>query len=133
MEQQRKSSKLILLPVVMLSLAAIACAQDCMGSTFSVEGYVVNIQNTPIPGASIRVWNNGSFERPAFEYQVTSDEDGYFESESAFSYACTVFQVEVSAAGFETINLSYYPPGSEFTDESVLPPQITVQLSPVSP
>lgn len=112
----------------MLILAALACfpAQDCMAVTFSVAGYVVDADNNPIPNASIRAWNNGSFELPAFELTTTSNADGYFNTDSTFSYGCTSFQIEVAVEGYVTQTLVYYPPAMGFDDE--LPSEITVQL-----
>jgi hypothetical protein len=118
------------IPLVMLIFAAMACAQDCLGGSFSVKGYVVDEQNNPIPNARIRAWNNGSFERPAFELDTMSNADGYFDTDSVFSYGCTTFQVEVFAPGFETTTLGFYPPTQGMPDE--LPSEIIVQLQPLA-
>jgi hypothetical protein len=124
--KQKTRSSYVLIPVVMPILAVLACAQDCMGVTFSVQGYVADEKNNPIFGAAIKVWNNGSFERSAFEFHV-SNNDGYFETDSTFSYGCTPFQVEVSVEGFESKTLAFYPPAGEGWPTE-LPDEITIQL-----
>ncbi len=115
-----------LFPIFVLILASLACVQDCIGITFNVEGSIIDINNNPIPNAKIRTWNDGSFEKPAFELQTITDDNGNFKTASAFSYACTPFKVEVSAEGYQTKTFTYYPPGEGFSDE--LPSSITVQL-----
>lgn len=97
-----------------------------MGVTFRVEGYVIDEQEVPISNAQIRAWNAGSFERPPFDLVATSDETGYFQTESTFSYGCTSFEIEVVADSFVTQTLTYYPPTTEFVNE--LPEEITVVL-----
>lgn len=96
-------------------------AQDCMGNTFDVKGYVTDSQNNPIANASIRVWDEGKYELRAL-----TDERGYFRTESIFSFGCYAFQVEISVDGFESKILSYFPPSEGFTSE--LPDEITIQL-----
>ena len=127
MKQLPNSLKAII-PIIMLILAILACIppQDCMGITFGVEGYIVDEVENPIPNAKIRAWNNGSYEKPAFDHHTTSNEDGSFKTESAFSYGCVSFQVEVSAEGYETQTLTFYPPSEGFDDE--LPAELTIQL-----
>lgn len=110
-----------LIPIIMLALASIACMQDCMGITFYITGYVVDENNNPISNATIRAWDSSSLD-----FTVTSNHDGYFATDSTFSYACYKFKVEVSAEGYQTKTLAYYPPGEGFSDE--LPSSITVQL-----
>ena len=117
------------IPILMLILAILACVppQDCMGITFGVEGYIVDEADIPIPNAQIRVWNEGSYEKPAFDHTTVSNEDGSFSTESAFSYGCTKFQIEVSADGYESQTRTFYPPANEgLLDE--LPAILTVQL-----
>jgi nitrate reductase NapE component len=104
--------------------------QDCMGITYEIEGFVSDADGIPIADATIRAWNDGSFEKPPFDFQVNTDEDGYFLTSPANSFACTPFQVEVSAEGYETVTLQYYPVGEDFPDE--LPDVITVQLTATS-
>ena len=116
----------ILFDFGMLALATIACVQDCYGVTFNVVGTILNAQNTPISEADIRVWNEGSFERPAFEFTTQSDINGYFSTSDVFSYGCTEFYIEVSAEGFETQRLTYNPPGDEFLNP--LPDNLIIQL-----
>ncbi|MBI5957804.1 MAG: carboxypeptidase regulatory-like domain-containing protein [Chloroflexi bacterium] len=100
--------------------------QDCMGTTFSVKGYVTDEDGTAIDGAEINAFNTGSYELPPFNVIAVSDERGYFETPSAYSFACTPFEVRVSAAGYQTQNLTFYPPGEEWPDE--LPESLTITL-----
>lgn len=102
-----------LIPIAILALAAIACVQDCIGVNFSIRGHVTETTGEPIPEAIINVRNDGSYEQPPFDLTVTSNRDGYFETDSVFSYACTTFEVGVSADGFEPIVETYYPPSEE--------------------
>jgi len=108
----------------------IACAQDCEGVSFTVKGYVLDSSQRPLAGASINVRNQGSFELPPFEVTALSDETGYFETESVYSYACTPFTVEISSLGYVTQTLRYAPPYEAFADE--LPDEITIQLQPIN-
>lgn len=121
----------VFVAIGMLGLASLACVQDCMGVTFSVQGYVVDETGNPIANAAIRVWNNGAYERPAFDLITTTDADGYFQTDSVFSYGCVSFQVEVFAVGYEIKTLTFYPPANEGWSNE-LPDEITVQLQPVS-
>lgn len=115
----------------MLIIASIACVQDCMGGTVWVTGYVVDAATgTPIHNATIRVWNNGSFEVQAFNLNATSNSEGYFETDSAFSYACTAFQVQVSAEGYASTTLTFYPPTAEGW-KGELPSPLRVELQPL--
>jgi hypothetical protein len=101
--------------------------QDCIGITFAVEGYVVDMEGNPIGGATVRVWNDGEFEQPPFTFDTASESNGYFSSEAAFSYACIPFQVEVDATGYMSINRTFYPPSNEgFTN--TLPDELVIQL-----
>ncbi|MCB9458347.1 MAG: hypothetical protein H6670_01770 [Anaerolineaceae bacterium] len=104
----------------------LACVQDCMGVTFRVEGFIVDEQGMPIEGAAIRAWNNGSYGEPPFEFNVASDENGYFQTDNTFSYGCTSFQIDIIADSYVTQTLTYYPPANENTNE--LPEEITVVL-----
>jgi hypothetical protein len=104
--------------------------QDCVFSTVTVRGNVFDMESNPIPNATIRAWNDGSHGLPAFDFTVQSDTFGSFVTESAGSYACTPFQVEVSADGYETVMLEYYPMGEDFPGE--LPYVITVQMVAIS-
>ena len=99
--------------------------QDCMAVSFSVQGYVVTEDHDPIHNASVHVWDDRSYELTAF----TNDE-GYFRTESVFSFACYEFQVEVFADGFVSKTFSYYPPAEGFSDE--LPNEMNVQLQSLS-
>ena len=107
----------------------IACSHDCGGVSFTVKGYVLDSSERPLAGAAIRMWNQGSFELPPFEVTALSDETGYFETESAYSYACTPFTVEISSLGYVSQTLRYAPPYEGFADE--LPDEITIQLQPI--
>jgi hypothetical protein len=120
MNDYPSSHRLMFVPLLALLMAAMACAQDCMGITFSVSGYVVDATTgKPIADATIHVWNRGSFERPDFDLYATSSNQGYFQTESVFSYGCTVFQVEVSANAYATQVMTYTPPAGEgWNDES---------------
>jgi hypothetical protein len=115
------------IPLLALTFAAMACVQDCMGVTFSVKGRVLDKSGNPISNAQIMAWNNGSFERPAFNIGATSDTNGYFDTESAFSYGCTQFQVKVTADGYKAFTTAYYPPAKEGWNNE-LPPEITITL-----
>jgi hypothetical protein len=41
----------LLLPFIFMALAVMACAQDCMGTIFSVQGYIVDSNGNPFEGA----------------------------------------------------------------------------------
>lgn len=98
-----------------------------MGTTFDVRGFVVDVQGNPIPNATVLVWNEGSFEKPAIRFTTQTDNVGWFVTDSGFSYACTPLQVRVSAQDYETQTLTFYPPAGEgWPDE--LPDQVTIQL-----
>ncbi|MBE2269365.1 MAG: carboxypeptidase regulatory-like domain-containing protein [Anaerolinea sp.] len=125
----KKNPNFAWMALAMIVLSALACAQDCMGSSVWVRGYVVNIQDEPVVNASIEVWNDGSFELPAISLSAQTDSAGWFVTDSAFSYGCTPFQVRVSAEGYETKTLTFYPPSAEgFPDE--LLDELTIQLNP---
>ena len=122
----------VLLPFIFIVLSIMACAQDCMGVTFSVTGYVVDIEGSPIENAVIRVWNDGSFEKQPFNMIAISNTEGFFETDGVFSYGCTPFQVEINADGYQTQTLRYYPPSGEgFSD--VLPREFVVELQSIHP
>src|SRR5690349_17664137 len=114
----------ILIPLLALIGAQLACVQDCSLSTFKVIGYVKDQVGNPISEVTISARNNGSFEKLPFNVMATSDASGYFETESASSFACTPFEVTISADGYKTIQDSYYPPGEEWPHE--LPPELTI-------
>lgn len=116
----------ILIPVIVLIVAQLACVQDCIGVTFSVVGRVVDQAGNPIPGAAINAYNNGSFAKPPFNVTAQSDENGHFETERVMSFACTTFEVLVSANGFKSYTTTYYPPGEQWPNE--LPAEITITL-----
>lgn len=97
-----------------------------MGSTFSVKGTVTTEQDITLAGVEVHAFNKGSFEKPEFNVIAISDEHGYFETESVFSYACSQFQVEISAEGYQKQQLTFYPPGKEFSDE--LPETLDITL-----
>ena len=122
----------LLIPFVFITLSVMACAQDCMGVTFTVAGYVVDTEGNPIENAHIRVWNDGSFESQAFNMTVISNTEGYFQTDDVFSYGCSAFQIEIAADGYQTQMLKYYPPSGEgFTD--VLPAEIIIELQSTLP
>jgi carboxypeptidase family protein len=116
----------MLIPVIALIGAQLACVQDCSLSTFKVVGYVNDQAGNPIEGATITAYNNGSFEKPPFNVTTTSDANGYFETEAASSFACTPFVVIVSADGYKSFQEQYYAPGEEWPHE--LPPEVTITL-----
>jgi hypothetical protein len=116
----------MLIPVIALIGAQLACVQDCSLSTFKVIGHVKDQAGNPIKGATITAYNNGSFEKAPFKFTATSDASGHFETESASSFACTPFEVTISADGYKPIQDSYYPPGEEWPHE--LPPEVTIAL-----
>lgn len=97
-----------------------------MGSTFSIKGKLTTEAGDALPGARILAFNEGSFEKPAFRVQATSDGQGFFETASVFSYACTSFQVEISASGYQTQRLTFYPPGEQWPGE--LPSELNLTL-----
>ena len=128
----KMSNPKLLLPFFFIALAVMACAQDCMGVTFAVAGYVVDTEGNPIENATIRVWTNGSFEKPAFEISVSSNTEGYFQTDSIFIYGCTTFKIEIVADSYEAQTFTYYPPSGEgFPDE--LPARITIELEHIQP
>jgi hypothetical protein len=115
---------LFLLPFV---LSTFACAQDCMGTSFVVKGYILDAGGRPISNATVKAWNDGSFEKPAFSLIAVTDANGYFQTDSVFSYGCTPFEVEVAAEGYKAISVEYYPPAGEgWPDE--LPDEIQITL-----
>jgi hypothetical protein len=120
------SSFYVMLVALALILAGVACgvpAQDCMGTTFTVKGYIINSENAPVPNAVVRAWNN----EPAFESVVKTDPAGFFETESLFSYSCYSFQIDVSAEGYESTSVTSHPyVFTEFSEE------ITIQLEATS-
>jgi hypothetical protein len=58
--------------------------------------------------------------------RTSSDAYGYFETGYTFSYACTPFELEISAPGYAKQRLTFYPPLYGFDDE--LPEIVTVTL-----
>ena len=116
----------LLIPVIALIGAQLACVQDCSLSTFKVVGYVNDQAGNPISGATITAYNNGSFEKLPFNVTTTSDVNGHFETEAASSFACTPFEVVVSAEGYKTHQETFHPPGKEQVYE--LPPEVTFTL-----
>jgi hypothetical protein len=129
--KQLPNSLKAIIPIAMLILGILACVpQDCMGITFWVEGYIMDEADNPISNAEVRAWNEGSYEKPAFDHHTTSNGHGYFKTDGAFSYGCISFQVEVSAEGYETQTLKFYPPSEGFDDE--LPAELTIQLQVVT-
>jgi hypothetical protein len=120
----------IFLPIFALTIAQLACVQDCIGVSFKVVGRVVNSVGSPIAGASVAAYNKGSYGMRPFVATVLSDANGYFETDSVSSFACTPFEVHVSAVGYTSYRTMYYPPGEEWPHE--LPDEITVTLKYVS-
>jgi hypothetical protein len=116
----------IFIPVVALIMAQIACVQDCMAVTFHVAGRIVDQAGNPVPGATINAYNEGSYELAPFNVTALSDMSGHFETEAATSYACTYFQLVVTAAGFKSYSVTYVPPGEQWPDE--LPAEMIVTL-----
>ena len=113
--------------VIMLFLAQLACVpQDCMGVTFNIKGYVVDSAGNPISSVRIRAFNHGSFEKPPFDVEATSDQSGYFETEYVFSYACTPFEIEISAEGYQLQTLTHEPPGEQWPNE--LPDNLSITM-----
>jgi hypothetical protein len=118
----------MLIPVIALIGAQLACVppQDCSLSTFRVIGYVKDKAGSPISNATIHAYNGGSYEQPPFDMTVTSGGSGYFETEATSSFACTPFEVVVSAEGYKTHQETFYPPGEEWPHK--LPPEVTFTL-----
>jgi hypothetical protein len=126
------SNHKILLPFIFIVLSVMACAQDCMGVTFAVAGYIVDADGNPIENARIRVWNEGSFGEQTYNMMTVSNSEGYFQTDDVFSYGCSAFQIEIVADGYQPQTLRYYPPSGEgFTD--VLPAEISIELQSTLP
>jgi hypothetical protein len=101
--------------------------QDCSGVSFTVKGVVIGENGIPIEGASIRAFNNGSYELPPFDVLARSNQGGYFETESITSFACTEFTIEISASGYQDQSVTYYPPGEDWPDE--IPKSLIITLN----
>jgi hypothetical protein len=123
-----KHKWLLIVPLLSLMAAQLACAQDCMGSTVFVQGHVFNDANEPISGAAIRVQGGRSFELSGFDFKVTSDEEGAFAADSVFRYGCSSFQVEVSADGYQPYSEEFFPPSGEGWSAE-LPDELVVTLT----
>jgi hypothetical protein len=123
----RNKPLILLLPALALLAALIACAQDCIGVTFSVKGYIVDSAGHPVQGATIHVYNQGDFEKPPLELLVMSDQTGYFQTDSVFSYACTKFEVDASAPGYQLQPMTFYPPANEGWP-NLLPSELRITL-----
>jgi nitrate reductase NapE component len=104
--------------------------QDCMRVSYNIEGFITDVNGEPISNAMIHAWDGPRTRDAAFDFQVNSAEDGHFLTETANSFDCKPFQVEVRAEGFETMRLQYYPPLHGWPNE--LPDVITVQLAAIS-
>ena len=118
---------MISIPVFALLFASLACVQDCIGASFTVRGQVVDKSGNPVANAQINAWNNGPYERPAFNIMTTSDSSGYFETEKVFSYGCTTFELKIMANGYKPYTTTYYPPAKEGWSPE-LPTEITITL-----
>lgn len=116
-----------LIPLFFMALASLACVQDCLGGSFSVQGQVVDAQGNPIENAIIRVWGENDGISEAFEFSVISDSEGNFVTEYTFRFGCSRFFVSVEAQGFQAQTFTYHPPSEDFPDK--LPPFIIVELS----
>jgi hypothetical protein len=101
--------------------------QDCGKSIFSVKGFVNDEKGSPIQGAEIHAFNSGSYELPPFDVVAVSDEIGHFATQNVSSFACTPFDVEISAPSFQDQKSTFYPPGEQWPDE--LPESLTITLS----
>jgi Carboxypeptidase regulatory-like domain len=110
---------MISIPIIALLFSSLACVQDCIGASFSVRGRIIDKSGNPVGNASINAWNNGSFERPAFNVTATSDSNGYF--------GCTTFEIKTTAVGYKSFTTTYYPPAKEGWSPE-LPTEITITL-----
>ena len=119
---------MISIPIIALFFSSLACVQDCIGASFSIRGEVVDESGNPVVNAKINAWNNGSYERPAFNVTTSSDSNGYFETEKVFSYGCTTFEVKITADGYSAFTTTYYPPAKEGWSPE-LPAKIIITLN----
>jgi hypothetical protein len=118
----------LMIPLLSLITAQLACVQDCMGSTVFVKGHVLNDASEPISDAIVHVYGGRSFEISGFDFKVTSDEEGAFATDSVFRYGCSPFQVEVSADGYQPYSEDFFPPSGEGWS-SELPNELVVTLT----
>jgi hypothetical protein len=123
-----KRHRLVAIPMLSLVFAILACLspQDCGGSDFPIKGQVIDKAGEPISGATIRAHGYECYEAEAFDFTVVSDENGHFETEEIFRFACCEFNVEVSAEGYTTQSFVFYPRGEQWPDE--LPKELVVTL-----
>lgn len=123
-----KRSRLVAIPLLSLIFASLACIppQDCSGRDFSVKGKVINEAEEPISGAMMRAHGAKCYEAAAFDFTAVSNENGYFETDGVFRFACCEFDVEVSAEEYATQTFLFNPPGEEWPDE--LPKELIITL-----
>lgn len=100
---------LLLSILVLVQCDAAPPRQDCELRAFALSGRVLNADQEPVSGAVVRVFNEGSFEKPAFAFSTTSAGDGAFTTETVESHACTPFTVEVAADGYAAWSKRFYP------------------------
>ena len=116
----------ILIVLVALIGAQLACVQDCMGSTVYVSGKVQDQDGSNISGASVLITNEENLYSDDFKEVLETNSDGRFESDSHFMYACDPIKVYVSATGYEEQTLTFHPIGEGYPDE--LPNEVVVIL-----
>jgi Carboxypeptidase regulatory-like domain len=78
-------------------------AQDCMGTTISLAGTVLDSKGQPIENAVVRAQSvSGNYSAP-FEVEMFTDVDGHFRhAEGIFVFECDQIEYQVEADGFET-------------------------------
>lgn len=128
---KKQNSVMLLIPIIFMALATLACAQDCFGSGVSVRGQVIDTNGNPIEEATIFVSGDNDGFSEAFEFTTMSDSEGNFTTDYASRFGCSTFSILISAEGYESQTLGYYPPTSEnFPHE--LPNFIIIELIPTN-
>lgn len=113
--------------LIMLALASIACAQDCIGVTFTISGTVQDEANNPIPDAIVHVSNVPIDGRSPLNLMLTTDNTGHFLAQDVFSYACEPLEFSLEHAGYDPLTTEFYPPSDEGW-LPLLPDHMEIQL-----